>query len=90
MDSTFLQDIVQHKSLEFVGSGFHASEAVHLALGELLHGAGRGLQGLERFAFRARLIAAARVVLETQERQDRPVPLNSGSAATRSSAAPKS
>lgn len=70
MDSSFLQDIVQHKSLEFVGAGFCASEAVHLALCELLHSAGRGLQGLERFAFRARLIAAARGLLESLNSQE--------------------
>ncbi len=90
MDSSFLQDIVQQKSQDFLATGAGASEAVHLALGELLNSAGRGLQGLERFAFRARLIAAARVILESQERQDRLVPLNSKSPATRSSAAPRS
>lgn len=89
MDSSFLQDIVQQKSQEFLATGAGASEAVHLALGELLYSAGEGLQGLERFAFRARLTAAARGLLESQERQDRLVPLSQGSAATRSSTAPK-
>ncbi len=65
MYGAFLRDILQHKSLEFERTGVCAPEAVDLALGELLRSAGGGLQGLERFSFRARLIAAARGLLES-------------------------